>query len=460
MKKFIVTTGLVAISAAGLQSAAGASALSPKAWTISATLRGFYDDNYASIGTGSRGSVGAELSPTISFNMPLAQTDLGMRYTYGLYYYQDRQDIGLNAFDQSHQFELWVNHKFNTRWSLTARDSFAIGQEPELLNTSSSTPFRITGDNMANHANFSLETQWSHKFSTTVHYANAWVDYQNSGGVTTPVPPVPGAVQAVGYPINTPGLDDGSFNSVAASLAGKLNRVEQSVGIDFSWLLGVRSSVFVGYNFGLVNYTGNEDIAAFNYLDTTGAARSLIYRSDSRDSMSHYGYVGFSHEFTPNIAGTLRAGVNWTDSFNNPLTDDPSLSPYLDMNVSYTFVPGSYIQLGATHDINSTDVTDPSASNGKITSYQQSTVVFLDVNHKFNSKLSATAIGRFQDAQYQGGAHNNQHDQTYGVSVNIHYQINRHLSTEVGWNYDDIISGLAARGYARNRYYLGLTALY
>jgi hypothetical protein len=457
MNKFILSTGLAAISAAGLSSASGAAALSPKAWSISATLRGFYDDNYASLDH-SKGSGGFEVSPTISFNAPLARTDLGMRYTYGLYYYQDRQDVGVDPIDQSHQFEVWLNHKFNTRWSLTAKDSFAIGQEPELLQTTASAPFRTSGDNMANHADLSLDIQWTRKLSTTVHYGNSWVDYRNSGAVTMPV--AVGVLQAVGLPVNTSGLDDGNIYSVSASLAGKLNRVEQSAGVDLSWALGIRSEVFVGYNFGLANYTGNEDIAAFNYVDAAGHVRSLIYRSDSRDTMSHYGYIGFSHEFTPNIQGTLRAGVNYTESFNNPLSNDPSLSPYVDMNVSYTFVPGSFVQLGVTHDINSTDVTDPNSNNGKITSYQESTVVFVDVNHKFNTKLRGTIIGRFQESTYHGGNNNDGSDQSYGVGVNLSYQINRHFSCEVGYNYDDLVTGLLGREYARNRYYFGVTALY
>ncbi|MBW8864139.1 MAG: hypothetical protein JF609_04295 [Verrucomicrobia bacterium] len=48
MKKFFVSTGLAAISVAGLQSAygQGLDIVSPKAWSVSGTLRGFYDDNY------------------------------------------------------------------------------------------------------------------------------------------------------------------------------------------------------------------------------------------------------------------------------------------------------------------------------------------------------------------------------------------------------------------------------
>lgn len=457
MKKLLLSTGLVAISAAGLHSAVAASsgALSPKNWTVGVTLRGFYDDNYVSLDK-SKGSGGFEVSPTVSFHLPLAQTDLGIRYTYGLYYYQDREDVGVDPLDQTHQFELWLNHKFNTRWSATVKDSFAMGQDPELLDTASSQPFRVKGDNKSNHASFELETQWTHRLSSTLHYGNVWIDYDNNGGVTSPG----GVASAFNYPVNTPGLNNGSFFTVSPSLAGTLNRVEHSMGADLSWIFGASTSFFIGYNFGLVNYTGDEDVASWNYFDVNGNPRSLIYRSDSRDTMSHYGYLGVQHQFTPNISGTLRAGVNYTDSFNNPLSDDPSLSPYADMNVSYTFVPGSYIQLGASHDINSTDVASVNAANGKLTQYQESTVVYVDVNHRFNSKLSGTIIGRFQNSTYQGGANDSASDQTYGVGVNLHYQINRHFGAEIGYNYDDLVSGLGGRSYNRNRYYLGLMASY
>src|SRR5579862_5468741 len=116
MKKLFVSAGLVAIGATALEStmaddnsnsgAGGSSATSPKYWSVGATLRGFYDDNY-NIANNGKGSFGLELAPTISFHEPLQQTDMGIRYTYGLYYYQDRQDAGVNPFDQSHQVDLW-----------------------------------------------------------------------------------------------------------------------------------------------------------------------------------------------------------------------------------------------------------------------------------------------------------------------------------------------------------------
>ncbi len=65
-----------------------------KFWTVSSTLRGFYDDNYTTSpnagggGVQKQGSAGFEVNPEIKMDVPLQQTEIGLRYTYGLYYYQ------------------------------------------------------------------------------------------------------------------------------------------------------------------------------------------------------------------------------------------------------------------------------------------------------------------------------------------------------------------------------------
>ncbi len=151
-------------------------------------MRGFYDDNY-DIGSTKKGSFGTEVSPSVSYNLPLQQTDMGIRYTYGLYYYQQRQDLGVNPFDQTHQVDLWLDHAINERWHINFTDTFASGQEPELLtpglNSVSAVPFRVNGNNIANHANIKLDTQWTPLFGTSLHYENDFYDYENNGGTAS-----------------------------------------------------------------------------------------------------------------------------------------------------------------------------------------------------------------------------------------------------------------------------------
>src|ERR1039457_7486800 len=135
MKKFFISVGLVAAGTASLQAAYAPdwNSKSASMWSVSGTLRGFYDDNYETAPNGAKqGSFGFEFSPELEFNVPLQQTELGMRYIYGLYYYQQREKLGENPIDQTQQFDLWVDHAFTERWQGRAQDSFVMGQAPAL----------------------------------------------------------------------------------------------------------------------------------------------------------------------------------------------------------------------------------------------------------------------------------------------------------------------------------------
>lgn len=165
MNKFFISVGLVAAGTASLQ-AAYAPDLTPmqttKIWSVSSTLRGFYDDNYTTSPNGQKqGSAGFEVSPSVGLAVPLQQTEFGLRYTYGLYYYQERQNQGNDPIDQSHQVDLWVDHAFTERWQATVHDTLAIGQEPSLLSPpvgGVATPYRVNGNNIANNGTVALTT--------------------------------------------------------------------------------------------------------------------------------------------------------------------------------------------------------------------------------------------------------------------------------------------------------------
>src|SRR5256885_11623286 len=95
MKKIIASASLAALSAASVQ-AAYAPGLSPqeksKAWTLSGTLRGFYDDNpTSSISSQKQQSWGLELSPSLAVNLALDQTLIRFNYTYDMRYYEARK---------------------------------------------------------------------------------------------------------------------------------------------------------------------------------------------------------------------------------------------------------------------------------------------------------------------------------------------------------------------------------
>jgi Putative beta-barrel porin 2 len=446
MNKIFVSAGLVAIGVAGLQSAIADSPISPKYWNVGATLRGFYDDNYA-ISSNKKGSFGVELLPTVSFHVPLQQTDMGIRYTYGLYYYENRDEQGVNAFDQTHQLDLWLDHAFNERWHGKINDTFSVGQEPELLNPNPvmamATPYRVNGDNFANHGSVALSTDWTRLFSTVLTYDNNLYDYNNHGTMLLGGPG--------GFRLFNPGSGLGG-----PSLAGVLNRIEESVSLDLKWHLQRDTTVFVGYQLSWVNFTGNEPIAIVPFTTPTFNG---VYHSSDRDNLTHYGYLGLEHQFTPNLSAMVRGGASYTDSYADPLSASTSWAPYADVSLSYTYIPGSYVQFGFTHDISATDQVQPDAA-GHLTQYAECSVIYVDVNHRFTQKLVGTVIGRVQYSTYQGGRASSADETDYGLGLNLNYQINQHLSVDAGYNYDNLETALTGYGYTRNRVYLGLTANY
>jgi hypothetical protein len=480
MKKLFVSTGLAAIGIAGMQSAYGQALdiVSPKAWSVSGTLRGFYDDNY-NISSTRRGSWGTEVSPTVSVNAPLRQTDMGIRYTYGLYYYNDRDQLGVNPFDQSHQVDVWLDHAINENWKLNFTDTFVSSDQPDLSTTLGGVQntYRVNGNNIANNANISLDTQWTKLFGTSLHYGNGFYSYQNSGtGVAyapfagPPLPPGSPFFGPMGFPVPGNGAHPDEMaslngnNGSGASLAGLLDRIEQNVGLDFNWTLSPETVLSFGYTYSWVNYIGNEPIAVFNYVYQPGGVgtrqnQSYVFNSNSRDGASHGAHVGLTHQLTENISLNAVAGVSYSENNNDPFSQSKVVSPTANVSMNYTYLPGSFVNIGVTQAHNATDVAQVGA-NGSLTQYQDSTAVYADVNHRITEKLSASVIGQYTYSSYQGGANNGNADSGVDASLNVTYQFTRHFSADAGYNFDELFSGLAGRQFIRNRVYMGLSANY
>lgn len=440
MKKLFISAGLVAVGAAGVQSALADA--TPQIWTASATLRGFYDDNYASSNT-KKGSFGVEVSPSVSANINLQQTDFGARYIYGLYWYQKRQIQHQDPFDQSHEVDLWMDHAFDERWKMNVSDTFAIGQDPELLTpgagNASAAPFRVSGNNLANHFNLALDTQWTRQFSTELTYDNNFYYYQQKGAnVTTNIL--------------------GDVTAVQASNAGLLNRIEQTAGLALQWQFQPETTGFIGYNFTWFDYIQNEKIGVIPAGPNPNAGK--VYYSDSRNLYQNQLYIGVKHNFTANLSGTVKVGANYNDSYNDEVDSGSktSWSPYANLALTYTYLPGSYAQVGFTHNINATDI---STVGGDLTQYEESSVIYGSINHHFTDKLLVSLIGQVVYSDYIGGGTSSLGtDVDYSTGISLTYQFNRYFSADVGYNFDDLQSDIAGRSYSRNYCYLGVTATY
>ena len=421
MKKLFASVGLVAAGVATVHAAyAPDSSDNSKIWAISGTLRGFYDDNYLTAPK-KVGSFGFEASPSFTLNAPFEQTEIGIRYVYGLYYYQHREDLGQNPIDQSHEFDLWIDHAFTPRWETRFEDTVTVSQEPgfgQPAGQPTAIDNRINGNNLCNAANISLTTDWTEEFSTKLSYGNTFYSYDQSGGT-----------------------------AANPSLSGLLDRDENLASINFQWTLSQETMAWVGYQYGQVVYLSSETVAPPNIT------------ASSRDNRSHYGYVGMQHSFLDDLTGRSKWGCNIRPIIMIPAAQT-SLGPYGNASLVYTYASGSYAELGLTETRNATDTINESA-NGQITQDQESTVVYGSIDHPLTPKLMGTLTANYQYSIYHDGALNDQASELVDLGVNLTYTFTPHLSAEAGYNFDWYkTQAVLTQDYNRNRVYLGVTATY
>src|ERR1043166_7582232 len=128
MKKIVASMGLLAL---GLTSVYADPA---KPWSVAATLRGFYDDNYNSATKDSEkvSSLGYEISPQAAIHWGNDQTTIFGSYAYSLKWYE-QQGSSTSSYDQQHVFVAGIDHVFDQITRISATDSLAVGQEPDTL---------------------------------------------------------------------------------------------------------------------------------------------------------------------------------------------------------------------------------------------------------------------------------------------------------------------------------------
>src|SRR5258706_11358472 len=106
MKKLAVSVGVVALGATTMHRAFAAGlGVGPEAkpWSVSATLRGFYDDNVLTTSANKVDSFGFEVNPTIGVSMVGEQTTMGASYSYSGRWYDKNQSTQLGLGHWNHQ---------------------------------------------------------------------------------------------------------------------------------------------------------------------------------------------------------------------------------------------------------------------------------------------------------------------------------------------------------------------
>jgi hypothetical protein len=464
MNKIIASVGLAALSAATVQ-AQFAPGLSPletsKPWSLSASLRGFYDDNYLTLprsfpsatGVGQGhplGSWGTEVSPSAAINHSVENTLVTASYVYDLKWYENRSDT-----DQSHQFNALLDHEFSERDHLRVNDSFVVAQEPTVIDpTVISTPLRVSGNNVRNTGSLDFTDSLTKNFDLHLGYVNTVYAYQQTQR----------SVIGYGHDGNGTGSVPLGVDPPVASRSALLDRMEQTATLDLRWKATPETTGVLGYQFEHTDYTAPEYIIFSpsptygGYNVPPGLPGAKGYMSDDRNTDSHFVFVGADESFTPDLNGSIRAGAEYVDYYN---ADDSRLSPYVDASLTDQYQQGCAAQLGVKHIHNSTDVVGVLDPSNPVLD-EESTAIYLSDSHKLTDRFTASVMGQAQLSDFVGGGptFDGRSERFFILQINVAYHFNPWLVGEAGYNYSRLLSDLPYREYTRDVMYLGIRATY
>lgn len=444
MKYLLAAIGLAAVGATALQ---GQNLPNPNAelkpeertkfWSVSAALRGFYDDNYTAIpkNLGPLRSWGVEVSPSLSLNWAPAETVVGASYVYDYKWYENGDEH-----DQTHQVNGKFIHNFSPRYRLELTDSFVLTDEPTVLDTTviTSPVKRTLEDNLRNRAGILFSAELTPILGLELGYQNTYYDYRQDLGDISPV----------FYPTA------GEF-AAGPSRSALLDRDEHLITVDMRWKMLPETTGIFGYQFQIRDFNSDESLNPTPVPANPADVNFPVIPSSTRDSRSHFLFVGVDQSFGPNLLAAVRVGGQYIDYYNRNSTQ---VSPYADASLTYTYLPGSYVQVGVKHEHAATDIIGSISDPVKD---QEATTIYGALTHKITAKLTGSILGQYQNSAFNGGGPgvDNQDENFFLANVNLAYKINQFLLGEAGYEYNRLDSQFG-RAYTRNRAYVGIRATY
>jgi hypothetical protein len=359
-----------------------------------------------------RDSFGFEITPSVSLNMPMETSFVGLSYLYSARYFEDRDN---DKWDQSHDARFTFDHRFTERYWINLRDQFVYSVEPTLLSQGSTitgpTTLRANAEGLHNHALLTFDAELTRQWALRLAYANDYYNYNDSG---------PGSYSAL------------------------LDRDEHSIRIDPRYVLAPDTTLFAGYEFGFRDYLSDELIGG----GLTG---------NDRDTASHTVYVGAEHQFNSQLAIEGRAGAKYRKYTE---LDQNETRPYVDVVCTYNYLPGSYVKVGVKYDNNATDVALAGTNPNDVTLDQDTTTGYLSVNHRITALLSAGLLVQYQHSVYNGGPTDGDSDDYLTLALNVAYKITKNWSVEAVYYLDNLSSDIDGRDFNRNRVFAGARFTY
>ncbi len=420
MNKLVISVGIIALGTSvlhALETGALNAQQTKKPWSVSASLRGFYDDNVNSqSGANKQSSTGMEISPSVDFGVAGEQSSFDVGYDFMARYYEKAVNGSSDHSDFTHKINLTATHAFSERMRMNASELFVVGQEPDFLSQGAtiSTPQRISGNNYRNYASVGGNFQATSLLGLGASYNNTIVDYEDQGD---------------------------------ESLSSSLDRMEHEVGFNAQWTLSQQTAGLLGVVFGRTEHSSSDFIDVANSI--------LAERRDSRSLVIN---GGLQHEFSSQLSGTFLVGGQRVEFPNDP-TSETKWSPWVQSSLTYQYQTQTKLDCGFSYNRSVSDVV---AANSA-TSFVQDTEtasLYGSVTHEIAQHLTGNGSIRYQSAKFNGSNYDGQKDNFLLLGLGLAYDFNPNLAGNIGYNFDDLSSDIAGRNFDRNKFYVGVTATY
>jgi hypothetical protein len=367
---------------------------------VTVTVRGGYDDNIFTSSLNPQGSAFMNGSIGLSYDFGSPRTRLSLQTGGGLTYYFDRpgqQDPDYNAY-----LGLSLKHSFSPRLILNVSAYAAYQVEPDF---SFGTGFnRRSGNYFYTSDKFTLSYLWTPRFSTATSYTFGALLYDNTG------------ITGVG-----------NFE----------NRIENTFGNEFRFLIWPTTTLVAEYRIQFV-----------------------AYQSNNSDAVNQFILAGFDHSFSPRFSASFRGGFQIRSLDTQQIVLNPDLttstvnvssdstSPYFEATVNYAVGQQTSVSWTNRYGIEEPDIP---GQPGR-TTFRTG----LEGKHNWTPRISSRLAIYYQHDDYSGNSTSLAFtEDSIDAALSLRYAVTRYLGLEVGYNYTDVLSDVALRGYSRNRFYGG-----
>jgi hypothetical protein len=178
------------------------------------------------------------------------------------------------------------------------------------------------------------------------------------------------------------------------------------------------------------------------------------YDGENRDSTTQTVLGGVEHAFSPLLHGSLHAGADFRQKETASGEDNDFTRPHFEGTLRYVLGEKTSVGWNARYSVEESDAIG--------SPFRTSFRTGLQVNYAYTPRLGGNLSGYYRHDLNEAAdvirASSSFAEDSFDISLNIYYKINRFLSANGGFHYTDIESDRALRSYSRQRYFIGLSS--